>query len=348
VSTVTNWDEYPGHLEAVEMVEVRPKVAGYIESIHFDDGAEVKAGDLLFVIDPKPFEAELQRTQAERLRAETRADLARNDLKRAESLRGTKAISDEEFDTRSKAVREADAALAAARAAEASAQLNLDYCRVKAPIAGRIGRRLVTPGNLVQGGGMMPGTLLATLVSVDPVYCSFDADELAFNRYRLRRIAEGEKLAPIPCELELVGETGFPHRGQIDFFDNQVDARTGTVRVRGTFANPDRALIPGMFARVRVLAGPPEEALLIPEAAIASEQTRKFVYVVNVGEVVEPRPLQLGRAHGVERVVLSGLKPDDRVVVSGLLMLRPGIKVHVVDPNAPAGQGGPQAAPARG
>jgi len=331
MGTVTNWDEYPGHLEAVESVEIRPRVSGYIESIHFEDGAEVKPGDLLFVIDPKPFQAELERAQAERLRAETRADLARNDLKRAESLRGTKAISDEELDTRNKTVREAEAALAAAKAAQTSAQLSLDYSRVKAPIHGRIGRRLVTQGNLVQGGGMVPGTLLATLVSMDPVYCSFDADELAFNRYRLRRLSEGAQPAPIPCELALVGETGFPHRGQVDFFDNQVDAKTGTIRVRGTFANPSRALIPGMFAKVRVLSGPPAEALLVPAVAIGSDQGNKFVLVVNKDSVVEPRPIEIERQHGALRVVTKGLTPDDRVIVNGLMMARPGAKVEVVD-----------------
>lgn len=331
MGTVTNWDEYPGHLEPVESVEIRPRVSGYVESIHFEDGAAVKAGDLLFVIDPRPFRAELERAQAERLRAETRVDLARNDLKRAETLRGTKAISDEELDTRSKTVREAEAALAAAKAAETSAQLNLDYARVKAPIPGRIGRRLVTQGNLVQGGGMVPGTLLATLVSMDPVYCSFDADELAFNRYRLRRLSEGEQPAPIPCELALVGETGFPHRGQVDFFDNQVDAKTGTIRVRGTFANPSRALLPGMFAKVRVLGGPPVEALLVPAVAIGSDQGNKFVLVVNRDSVVEPRPIEIERQHGARRVVTKGLTLEDRVIVNGLMMARPGAKVEVVD-----------------
>lgn len=331
IGMVTNWDEYPGHIEAVEQVDVRPKVAGYIESIHFEDGAEVKAGDLLFVIDPRPFEAELQRAQAERLRTETRADLARNDLKRAESLKGTKAISDEELDTRSKAVREAEAALAAAKAAETSAQLNLDYSRVKAPISGRIGRRLVTKGNLVQGGGMVPGTLLATLVSVDPVYCYFDAEELAFNRYRLPRIKDGQNQVPIPCELALVGETGFPHQGQIDFFDNQVDAKTGTIRVRGTFGNPSRALIPGMFAKLRVLAGPPTQAMLVPAVAVGSDQGNKFVLVVNKDGVVEPRPIEIERQHGAMRVVTKGLTLEDRVIVNGLMMARPGAKVEVVE-----------------
>ncbi len=337
MGAVTNWDEYPGHLEAVEMVEIRPKVAGYIESIAFEDGAEVKAGDLLFVIDPRPFQAALERARAERLRAETRLDLARNDLQRAESLRGTKAISDEEYDMRSKGVREAAAALAAAMAAETSAGLDLGYTRVQAPINGRIGRRLVTKGNLVQGGGMVPGTLLATLVSVDPVYCYFDPDELAFNRYRLPHLAEGNAgQTPIPCQLALMGETGFPHQGQIDFFDNQVHADTGTIRVRGTFPNPNRALVPGMSVKVRVLSGPPGQALLIPAVAVGSDQGNKYVLLVNQANLVEPRPVEVGRQHGTMRVVTRGLTTEDRVIVNGLMMARPGAKVEVEQAPGPA------------
>src|SRR3974390_1583932 len=183
---VTNWDEYPGHIEAVQMVEVRPRVSGYIDSIHFEDGSEVKAGDLLFVIDPKPYQADLDRAEAQRHQAETRLDLAKNDLQRAEAWRGGKAISEEEYDSRSKAVREADASLAAAQAAEAVARLNLGYTRITAPIAGKIGRRLATPGNLVQLQGNNGGsTLLATIVSLDPIYCYFDVEEGAFLKYRV-------------------------------------------------------------------------------------------------------------------------------------------------------------------
>ncbi|MCX7825862.1 MAG: efflux RND transporter periplasmic adaptor subunit [Verrucomicrobiae bacterium] len=329
VGTVTNWDEYPGHIEAVEMVEIRPRVSGYIESIHFEDGAEMKAGDLLFVIDPRPYQAELNRARAERQRAETRVELARNDLRRVEGLRGTKAISEEEYDSRSKALREAEAALAAARATEAAAQLNLDYTQIKAPINGRIGRRLVTVGNLVQGGGMVPGTIMATMVSMDPVYCYFDADEASFLRYRAH--SASVKNAPLPCELALVNQEGFPNKGRVDFFDNQVNARTGTIRMRGTFANPDRALVPGMFAKVRVPAGPPVQALLVPAVAIGSDQGNKFVMVVNKDSVVEPRPIEVDRQHGAMRAVTKGLTPQDRVVVNGLMMERPGAKVEVVE-----------------
>ncbi len=336
-ATVTNWDEYPGHIQAVESVEVRPRVSGYIESIHFQDGAEVKAGDLLFVIDPRPYQADIDRAQAQRQQAETRVELTRNDLKRAESLRGTKAISDEEYDTRSKAVREAEAALAAVKAAEASAQLNLDYTRVTAPINGRIGRRLITKGNLVQGGGMMPGTLLATLVSMDPIYCYFTADEQAFQRYRKNghdKSSADRKEDLLQCELALVNEKDFPHRGRVDFFDNMVDEKTGTMRMRGVFDNANCVLVPGMFAQVRVPAGPPEKALLIPAVAVGSDQGNKFVLVVNQESVVQPRPIQIGRQHGTMLAVTDGLTPQDQVVVNGLMMARPGSKVEVVDPSA--------------
>jgi multidrug efflux system membrane fusion protein len=336
---VTNWDEYPGHIEAVEMVELRPRVAGYIESIDFEDGAEVKAGDLLFVIDPKPYQAELDRAEAQRKQVEIRLELARNDLKRAESLRGTRALSDEEYDTRSKAVREAEGALAAAQANEAATRLNLDYTRITAPISGRIGRRLVTKGNLVQIQGNGGATVLATIVSLDPIYAYFDVEEGAFLSYRTNtmRVVPGSSSGgggELTCELRLVTEPTFAHRGQLDFFDNAVNPGTGTIRLRGVFANKDRALVPGMFARLRVPASAPERALLVPEVAVLSDQGYKFVYVVNAQSKVEQRIIQTGRAHSQMRVVTQGLAPDDRVVVNGLVMLRPGIQVQAQD--APA------------
>lgn len=327
---VTNWDEYPGHLEAVEMVEIRPRVSGYLESIHFQDGAEVKGGDLLFVIDPQPYQAELDRAEAERRRMELRLELARNDLQRVEGLRGTKAISEEEYDTRSKAAREAEAALAAAQAAERDAQIKLGYTRIKAPIGGRVGRRLVTVGNLVQSAGT--ATLLATLVTMHPMYCYFDVEEGLFLHYRTQAAEQGRlKQGLLSCDLALAGEEGYPHRGSVDFFDNQVDARTGTIRLRGVFGNDDRLLMPGMFARVRVPAGPPAPALLVPAVAIGSDQGRKYVLVVQADSRVESRPITVGRQHGALRAVTEGLTPEDRVVVNGLMMARPGLPVEVVD-----------------
>jgi membrane fusion protein, multidrug efflux system len=335
VATVTNWDEYPGHLEAVEMVEIRPRVSGYIDSIHFQDGAEVKAGDLLFVIDPRPYQAELEQAQARRQQAETHLELVQNDLKRAESLKGTKAISEEEYDSRSKAVREAEAALAATKANESVARLNLGYTQIKAPVSGKIGRRLLTVGNFVQlQGGGGSATVLATLVSLDPIYAYFDVEEAAYHQYRRNATAAEADRGGLPCELGLDSEQGCPHLGRLDFFDNQVNPQTGTIRLRAVFENADRSLVPGMFANLRVLAGQPREALLIPDVAVQSDQGYKFVYVANAEGKVEARYIDAGRAHGPLREVLKGLKPQEQVIVNGLIMLRPGVKVEVQEAKA--------------
>ena len=337
LATVTNWDEYPGHLDAVEMVEIRPRIAGYIDSIHFQEGTEVKAGDLLFVIDPRPYQADLDHAQAQRQQAEAHLDWTRNDLKRADGLRGTKAISEEEYDTRSKAVLEAEASLAAAKASETTARINLDYTQIKAPISGKIGRRLVTPGNFVQlQGNGGSATVLATIVSVDPIYCYFDVEESAFLNYRSSAKVPVAESGGLACELALVNEEGFAHRGRMDFFDNQVNPQTGTIRLRAVFDNGDRALVPGMFANVRVLAGAPEQTLVVPDVAVGSDQGYKYVYVVNAENVAQKRDITTGRAHGPLRAVLKGLTADDRVIVNGLMMLRPGAKVVVQTPESKA------------
>ena len=337
LATVTNWDEYPGHLEAVEMVEIRPRVSGYIDSIHFQDGAEVKAGDLLFVIDPRPYQAELDHVQAQRQQAETHLGLLRNDLQRAEGLRGTKAISEEEYDSRSNAVREAEAALVAAKANESTARINLDYTQIKAPISGKIGRRLVTAGNFVQlQGNGGSATMLATIVSVNPIYGYFDVEESAFLKYRGNAKAGEAKSDGLACELALVNEEGFAHRGRLDFFDNQVNPQTGTIRLRAVFDNDDRALVPGMYANVRVLAGAPEQMLVVPDVAVGSDQGYKYVYTVNAENVVKKQDITTGRAHGALRAVVKGLTAEDRVIVNGLMMIRPGAKVVVQSTEAKA------------
>ena len=340
VATVTNWDEYPGHVEAIDMVEVKARVSGYLDSIHFEDGSEVRAGQLLFVIDPRPYQAELERAQADRKQAETRLDLARNDARRAEALRGTRAISDEELDSRSKAVRAAEDALAGARAAEDAAKLNLDYTQMKAPINGRIGRRLATVGNYIQGSAS-GATVLATIVSLDPVYCYFDVDEAALAKYRaFAKASQGAdpKLGAVSCELALANERGFPRHGRLDFFDNQVNPQTGTIRLRAVFANPDRALVPGMFADLRVMAEAPRPMMLIPDVAVESDLGYKYAYVVNADNTVTNRPIETGRAYGPLRSVLKGLSVEDQVVVNGqmaVMMLRPGAKVEAQ--TAPSG-----------
>jgi len=335
--TLTNWDPYPGHIEAVEAVEVRARVTGYLDSIHFVDGTEVKAGDLLFVIDPTPYQAELDRTMAMRRQAETHLELTRNDLARAEKLRGTKAISEEELDMRAKAAHEAEDALQGSRAAEETAKLNWNYTRITAAVGGQIGRRLATTGNLVQANGT---PVLATIVSLAPIYCYFDVQEEAFLQYRLCFPAKQDDKSSLsmPCELKLGNEEGFPHRGRVDYVDNQVNPRTGTIRLRAVFANEDRSLVPGMFATVRVPAGPPVESLVVPDTAVMADQNYKFVYVVSTNGTADARPIKIGRSQGRLQTVLEGLTPQDRLVIDGLVMVRRGAKLDVQEDSAPAGK----------
>ncbi|MGO8701632.1 MAG: efflux RND transporter periplasmic adaptor subunit [Limisphaerales bacterium] len=326
---VVEWDEYQGWVESVDTVAIRARVGGYLDSIHFKDGAEVKKGDLLFVIDPRPYQADTDRAEADLLQAQTRFELASNDLARAERLLKARAISVEEADARSNAERTAAAAIQSARAAVEIARLNLEYTHITAPISGRIGRRMVTEGNLVNGA-MGESTALATIVSLDPIYCRFDADERAILKYlTLSRQGHEENLrgGKWPCEIELSSETNFPHKGVLDFVDNQVDPNTGTLRVRGVFANPDRVLQPGFFTRVRVPGSAPYPALLIPDQAIGSDQDQKFVFTVDGQDMVQYTPVKLGPIIDGLRVVREGLHASDAVVVNGLMTIRPGLKV---------------------
>ena len=326
---ITEWDEYPGRLDSVEMVEVRARVSGYLQSIHFKDGGEVQKGDPLFVIDPRPYQAELDRAEANVNQAATRLELANNEFARAERLLKAKAISEEEADTRNKAKREAEAALQSARAAVESAKLNVEYTRITAPISGRIGRKMITEGNLVNGN-QGQSTLLARIVSLDPIYCYFDADETSVQKYqRLAREGKWEVQGQVPAELELASETDFPHKGFLDFVDNRVEAATGTLQLRGLFRNPgpERVLQPGFFARIRVPGSSKYPALLVPEQAIGTDQGQKIVYVVNAQDVAEYRSVKLGPAQEGFRAVRSGLQPADWVIVNGLMSVRQGIKV---------------------
>jgi multidrug efflux system membrane fusion protein len=329
---VVEWDEYPGRLEAVDMVEVRARVGGYLQSVHFKDGTEVNKGDLLFVIDPRPYQAELDRAAADLKQAESRLELASNELARAERLLKSKAISEEEADSRSKAKREAEAAIDSARASVEVAKLNLEYTHIAAPINGRISRKLITEGNLVNGT-QGQNTMLSTIVSLDPIYCYFDADERSILKYQqLAREGKQESLRDgrAPCELELANESGFPHKGVLDFVDNRVDATTGTLRVRGVFANPgpDRILQAGFFARVRVPGSGKSQALLIPDQAVGTDQGQKFVFVVNDQDEVEYRTVSLGPFIDGLRVVREGIRSNDWVVVNGLLSIHTGSKVN--------------------
>jgi RND family efflux transporter MFP subunit len=326
---VKEWDEYQGRMEAVESVEVRSRVTGYLQSINFKDGAEVKKGDVLFIIDPRPYQAALDRAAAQVRQAQTKFELASNDFVRGERLLKARAISAEEADARHNAERTGESAIASAEADMEMAKLDMEYTRVTAPISGRIGRRMITEGNLVNGN-QGEATLLATIVSMDPIYCYFDADERSIMRYQqLAHEGKGDDLrdGKVPCELALAGEEGFPHHGVLDFVDNRVDPDTGTMRVRGIFDNKDRLLQPGYFARVRVPGTAKYPALLIPDLAVGTDQGQKFVFTVSPTNTVEYKVVELGPIVDGLRVVRKGLDAADWVVVNGLMSVRPGAPV---------------------
>jgi len=335
---VVEWDEYIGRLESPETVELRARVSGYLDKVHFKEGKEVKKGDLLFTIDPRPYRADYDHADAEHQRATNQTALAKNDFERAKRLIATKAISEEDYDTKAKTYATAEAAVMSAKATMESARLNLEFTEIHAPIAGRIGRAVVTEGNLISGGVSGAGaTLLTTIVSLDPLYLYGDADERSILKYlQLRR--EGKRVSArdeqIPAEMELADETGFPHKGYMDFVDNRIDPTTGTMRARGVFTNADHGLSPGFFARIRIPGSGKYKALLLPERALGSDQAQRFVYVVNAEKKVEFRPVTIGPMIDGLRVVKTGLKPDEQVIVEGLLRVRPGLAVDAKPPEA--------------
>jgi membrane fusion protein, multidrug efflux system len=331
---IIEWDEYIGRLESPETVEVRARVSGYLDKVHFKEGKEVKKGDLLFTIDPRPYQAEFDRADGDYQRALNQSELAKNDAERASKLGGARVISTEELDTKTKNY---NAALAAAKAAKGTAdlaKLNLEFCQVRAPIDGRISRALVTEGNLISGG-VSGTTLLTTIVSLDPLYLYGDADERAILKYN-RLAREGTRVSArdekIPAEMELGDETGFPHKGFMDFVDNRIDPSTGTLRARGVFRNEDRRLSPGFFARIRIPGSGKYQALLIPDRALGADQAQKFVYVVNAEKKVEFRPVKVGGMSDGLRIVSSGLKGDEQIIVEGQMRVRPGVVVDARPP----------------
>lgn len=329
VREITEWDDYTGRFAAVDSVEVRARVSGYLESIHFVDGQTVEKGDLLFVIDPRPFEAALAGARATRVEAATRLELAEKDLERASELLREGNISKQVYDTRKQERDAAIAALEAAEAARHSAELDLGFTRVTAPIAGLISRQFVSEGNLVSGG-TADSTLLTRINSIDPIHIYFDGDEAAYLEYvRLDRAGRrvSSRDAPNPVLVSLIDEQGFPHRGRMDFVDNRIDPATGTMRGRAILDNPDRLFLPGMFARVRLLGRGPYEALLIPDSAVAMDQARRVVFVVDGDNVAHARPVELGPLAFGLRVVRDGIEASDRVVVNGLQRVRPGSAV---------------------
>ena len=325
---VTVWDEFSGRLEAVERVEVRSRVSGAIQSIHFREGALVKQGDLLVTIDPAPFAAEVDRADAQVVAARARVQFTKNEEERGRQLTETRNMSQRDLDQRTNAYREAEANLRAAQAALQSAKLNLGYTEVRAPVAGRVGKREITVGNLVASGPDAPA--LTTLVSVSPIYASFNADEDVVAR-ALRSI-RADATAPtqvdrIPVQMFTTMTNGTPIDGRLQLIDNQVDAKSGTVRVRAVFENADGSLMPGQFARLRMGQAQTPPALLVNERAIGTDQNKRFVMVVDGDSKAAYREVTLGAAIDNLRIVRSGLQPGERIVVNGLQRIRPGALV---------------------
>jgi RND family efflux transporter MFP subunit len=324
---ITDYQEFTGRVEAVERVELRPRVSGYIESVNFHEGAEVHAGDVLFSIDPRPYEATLKGAQAELARAQSAARQAASEQERAVKLLALRALSQEEFDARTAGNEKARADVAAAQAAVDAAQLDLGFTKVRAPISGVVGRAEITAGNFVARGE----AVLTRLVSIDPVYVSFEGDEAAYLKqaqYR-REQAHGKGKAPLaaPAWVGLANEDGYPHEGTLVFTDNELDTATGTIRARARLTNRDRLFTPGLFARVRLGEGASHPAILVDDAAVGTDQTRRFVYVVKADNTVEYRQVELGALHEGMRVIQSGLVPGEQIVVNGLQRVRPGATV---------------------
>ncbi len=315
---VTETQEFSGRLEAIEVVAIRPRVSGYITAVNFKPGAEVKKGEVLFVIDPRPYQAEADRTKAVAAAAQARAGLARLELQRAELLLADKAIAQREFDERAAGQKELDASVRAAQAEHETARLNLAYTRVTSPIDGRVSKAEITLGNLVDATAV-----LTSVVSLERIYASFDGDESTYLRVS-RRTNAGQ---PVEVKVGLAGEEGFPHSGKLEFVDNQLDSRSGSVRMRATLANADRALAPGLFARVQIAGGAPTPQILIVDRAINTDQDRKFVYVVDKDGKAEYRSVKLGPLDDGLRIVREGLKPGEKIVVNGLQRVRPGAPI---------------------
>jgi RND family efflux transporter MFP subunit len=338
--TIVDQDEYVGRFVAVDSVEIRSRVSGYLSEIHFTDGQMVHQGDLLFTIDRRPFQIVLDQMRANLAQARANLAFTEADLARGQELLHNKTITEQTYDQRMQAKRVAEAAVTAQEAMVHSAELDLNqYSELRAPIDGRIGDRRVSVGNLVTGGNGSNTTLLATIVSVDPIRFEFTFDEASYLRYQ-RFAGNDGKMANseggLPVALKLIDEQDFQHTGKMDFVDNAIDRSSGTIRGRAVFANPDGLLTPGMFGRIRVPGSPPYTALVVPDAAIGSEQARKYVLVVDSDGIVRQKYIVPGHLDGTMRVVKKGLAADDRVIVNGLMRARPGVKVVAEEQPAPA------------
>ena len=339
--TVTDWDEFTGRFEAVEEVQVRARVGGFVTSVEFRDGAFVSPGDLLYVIDARPFEAVAEQADGQLSDARAKAELAKRELDRALTLNQTQAVSDSIVDQRRQALQAAKAAEMQAAGALKAAHLNIEFTHVAAPIGGRVSRHLVSVGNLVQGSDNASGTQLTSIVSLDPIYIYFDMDEATYlknNRLYFEGKRPSSRENPNPVQVSLTGETKPSHDGKVDFLDNRLDVSTGTLRGRAVIPNKDFSILPGQFGRVRLIGSSPYDALLLPDTAIASDQSRKVVFVVKDDDTVEERQVTLGPLDEGLRVIREGLKPEDRVIIDGLQRARVGAKVspHTA-PAAPTG-----------
>ena len=326
---VVEWDEYTGRFDSVDTVEVRARISGVLNEVKFTDGAVVKKGDLLFVIDPRPFQRVLERDRAALQGAKVQVEFAQKDLERARPLMANSTISQQVFDQRNQAVKTAEANVLSAEASVRSAELDVEFTQIRAPITGRISRKLISEGNYITGGSGS-GTLLTTIVSTDPIYFYFDISEADFLKYK-RLFEQGKRPSSRetanPIEVGLQGDTGFPIKGQMNFVDNRIDSATGSLRERATFQNPDGILLPGLFARARVIGSGEYNAILLPDAAIATDQSNRFVFVVADDGAVSAKPVTLGPIIEGLRVIRTGVTPTDWVIVNGVQRARKGIKV---------------------
>jgi len=329
---VTEWDEFTGQFQAVDYVEIRARVSGWLNEIHFTDGQIVNKGDLLFVIDPRPYEIQLQTAKAQVETASAQLEYSTKEVSRAAELRVKDFVAQSTYDQRLQTMRTAAASLESGKAAVRDAELNLEFSRVTAPVTGRISTHQVSIGNLISGGGgtAASGTLLTTIVSLDPIWFTFDMSEgdyLAYQRAAASGKLESSREGKVTVAVRLTDEKEWSRTGVLDFIDNQVDRGAGTIRARATFANPGFFVTPGQFGRIRIPGSEPYQALLLPDAAIVTDQSSKIVMTVAPDGTVVPKPIRPGPTIDGLRVVRDGLKPDDNVIINGLVRARPGGKV---------------------
>jgi len=329
---VIEWDQFSGYLSSPKTVTVNARVSGLIVQAPFQEGAIVHAGDLLFKIDPRPFQADLDNKEAAVAQARATTEKTKADFERSTILLKAEVVARADYDSTKASYGEADASLKAAEAALEISRLNLEWTEVRAPITGRVSRMNVTVGNLVTGGtGQATPTTLTTIVSIDPLYCYINVPQSVALRYQQLALQEKQSSvagARVACYMQLENETNFPREGVIDFVDNQVDVSTGTVQIRCVFANPTSILTPGLFALTRIPASGRYQALLIPDAAVNSDQNERYLLIVGANDVVQQRPVKLGALFGNLRSITDGLKPDERVIVNGMLSAMPGAKVN--------------------